>query len=101
MPLSFEILKSDESVLVIAVKGELDTYNLSNHEAKFHALLNNQKSPVILDFTEVTYMSSLGIRMILVASKDLKRNGFSLKIENPNEEVEKVLTMTGFASFLQ
>ena len=101
MPLSFEILKSDESVLVIAVKGELDTFNLSNHEAKFHALLNNQKSPVILDFTEVTYMSSLGIRMILIASKDLKRNGFDLKIENATEEVEKVLTMTGFASFLQ
>jgi anti-sigma B factor antagonist len=101
MPLSFEVLKSDESELVIALKGERDAVSLSNHEAQFHALLNNQNSLVILDFSEINFMASLGIRMLLIALKDLKRRGFGLKIKNPIEEVEKVFIMTGLTELLQ
>jgi anti-sigma B factor antagonist len=69
-------------------------------ETKFHALINNQNSPVILDFSEVTFLASLGIRMLLTAYKDVKRQGFSLKIESATEDIQKVFMMAGLSEFL-
>jgi len=48
MSLSMEILQSDETILVIALKGRIDTLGVPAVETKFHALLNNQNSPVFL-----------------------------------------------------
>ena len=67
---------------------------------KFHALINNHNSPVILDFTEVTFLSSLGIRMLLTAAKDVARQGFTLKIDHASDDIKKVLEMAGLSVML-
>ena len=100
MSFSFEILDSDKSILLIAFEGKLDGLNLANEDARFFALLSNLKTSVVLDFTKVTFMSSLGIRMLIIASKDLKRQGLTLKIDKPSAEVREVFYMTGLSELL-
>lgn len=100
MSLTLKILQSDETLLKIAFTGKLDAINLPNVEMKFHALINNQFSPVILDFSEVSFLASLGIRMLLTASKDVRRQGHDLKIDNASEEIKKVFHMAGLSSML-
>lgn len=101
MSFTMEILQSDKSLLKIAFSGKLDANKAANEAAKFYALLNNRKSPVIIDFSEISFLSSLGIRMLLTASKDLKRNGYTLKIEGATLEVEKVLLTAGLGELLK
>ena len=100
MSFSFEILDSDKSILLIVFEGKLDGLNLANEDARFFALLSNLKTSVVLDFTKVTFMSSLGIRMLIIASKDLKRQGLTLKIDKPSAEVREVFYMTGLSELL-
>jgi anti-sigma B factor antagonist len=100
MSLSLKTLQSDETLLKIAFTGKLDAINLPNVEMKFHALINNQNSPVILDFSEVSFLASLGIRMLLTAYKDVARQGHSLKIENAPDEIKKVFLTAGLSEFL-
>jgi len=100
MSLTLKILQSDETLLKIAFAGKLDAINLPHVEMKFHALINNQNSPVILDFSEVSFLASLGIRMLLTASKDVRRQGHELKIDNASEEIKNVFDMAGLTSML-
>jgi anti-sigma B factor antagonist len=55
---------------------------------------------VILDFSEVSFLASLGIRMLLTASKDVRRQGHELKIDNASEEIKNVFDMAGLTSML-
>ena len=96
-----EILHSDKSMLKIALSGKLDATNVAHGAAKFYTLLNGRKSPVVLDFSEVTYLSSLGVRMLLTASKDLTKHGHRLIIEKPTAEVHKVLHTAGLDGLLK
>jgi anti-anti-sigma factor len=96
----FEVLQSDETILLIAFKGKLDGNNLANQDVRFHALLNHQDTPVILDFSEVSFISSLGIRMLIIAYKDMKRQGQTLSVVKTIPEVEEVLRMVGLEELL-
>ena len=55
---------------------------------------------LILDFKELDYVSSAGLRVLLVTLKLMKTKG-SIKIINVNESVNEVLTMTGFANIIK
>ena len=100
MSLAITIIRSDENLMKLAFAGKLDTLAVGQHELRFHALLNGQNTPVILDFSEVTFLASMGIRMLLVAAKDLKNQGHSLKIENVASDVRHVFETAGLTDFL-
>jgi anti-anti-sigma factor len=95
-----KIIQSDESLVKIAFTGKLDSIYISNNEAKFFALLNGLEAPVILDFSEVRYIGSLGIRMVLMALKEVKRQGYTLKIVNTTPDVENIFLMTSLGDLL-
>ncbi len=95
-----KVLQSDESMVKIAFSGKLDSAYVSNNEVKFFALLNGVEGPVVLDFTDVSFIGSLGIRMVLMAVKEVKRQGFTLKIENTNTDVENIFLLTSLGDLL-
>ncbi|MEI7981233.1 MAG: STAS domain-containing protein [Bacteroidota bacterium] len=95
-----EILHEDKTVIKIALSGKLDANNVANEASKFYTLLNSRKRRVIVDLSDVSFLASMGIRMLLTASKDIKRNGYTLKIENAPVEVEKTLVTAGLQDLL-
>ncbi len=95
-----KVIQSDGTLVRIAFSGKLDSTYVSNNDVKFFAFLNGLESNVILDFSEVVFIGSLGIRMILLALKEIKRQGFTLKIENSVPEVENIFLMTSLGDLL-
>ncbi|MEI7490876.1 MAG: STAS domain-containing protein [Bacteroidota bacterium] len=93
--MKIEIIQSDKSVLRLAFSGKLDANTVANGSMEFFSLLNHRKSPVYLDFSEVVFLSSLGIRMLLVAFKEVKEQGHDLKIENVRPEIAKIISTAG------
>lgn len=98
--MEIEVIQSDKQALRIAVSGKLDTNTIGNHAWELTSLIASTKAPVFIDFSGVTYLSSLGVRMLLSAYKELQKSGKSLKIEKPSEETEKVLRMAGLDMLL-
>ncbi len=95
-----KVIQSDESMVKIALSGKLDSNYVSNNDVKFFALLNGLEGAVVLDFSEVTFIGSLGIRMILMALKEVKRQGFTMKIEHAVPNVENIFLMTSLGDLL-
>lgn len=95
-----EIVKKIENkVLVLDVIGRLDTNTAPELEASVKSEISEVKK-MELNLKELNYISSAGLRVILIFHKQLTANGGKLFVLNPKEEVMDVFDMTGFSSFL-
>ena len=55
---------------------------------------------VELDFSELIYVSSAGLRVLLMGEKAAKAKGSSMTLKNVSDEIMEVFEMTGFADML-
>ena len=55
---------------------------------------------LVLDFAQVPYVSSAGLRVLVVATKELKPRGQRLRLINVPDAVLQVLKMANFTSFI-
>ncbi len=85
----------DEKV-ILAVEGRVDTN--TSQELQDAILKAFQKSNNLeLDFTELDYISSAGLRALLLGHKTAASKGGSMVIKNANEDVMEIFEDTGFS----
>ena len=83
-----EILSNNE----IKMSGRFSAANVSEAEPIFNQL----KSTTKVDFSELDYISSGGLSVLLKAQKTLKENGGELKLTNMNKMVRELFHYVGF-----
>ena len=93
-------IKKNQSVdsLTIEIIGRLDAATAPQLEKELKSSLECIKN-LTLDFSQLEYIASAGLRVLLVAQKRMNKQG-SMKIKNVSNEVKEVLDMTGFIDFL-
>lgn len=85
------------NTLTIAVSGRVDTVTAPELEA---GLKFGDSSRVVIDLSNVPYMSSAGLRLLLAAHKTMLANGGRLEVANVQSAVREVLDITGFSDIL-
>ena len=84
--------------LIISTKGSIDSNNASDFGNEADKIINSNKfEKLILDFKEIAYVSSAGLRQIL----RLKKTNPNFKVINVNSEVYEVFEMTGFSEMME
>ena len=78
------------------VSGRLDTPAAVKAQQEITPLLENADKAITLDCKDLEYISSSGLRLFLTIRKEVSAKGGSIVIENINEDIKKVFTMTGF-----
>jgi anti-sigma B factor antagonist len=84
--------------LTVSVDGKIDV----NTAVEFGQEINDDLDDMlalIIDFSGVTYISSMGLRVILELQKRMERQGH-MKIKNVQKPVMEVFEMTGFSNIL-
>ena len=89
---------SDGEKLTLAIAGRLDTNSSPKLEAELRQSVDGV-TELIFDFSEVEYISSAGLRVLLAAQKVMNRQG-STKLIGVSDEVMEVFEITGFADML-
>ena len=84
--------------LTIEVKGKLNTDTAPQLEAEIKEIGAEIKR-LVLEFSGLEYISSAGLRVVLIAQKKMNKQGAML-VKNVNENVMSVLEMTGFSDIL-
>ena len=93
------ITKTEENgALRIALEGRLDTTSSPELEQELRGLIPNVES-LTLDLAKLDYISSAGLRVLLVTQKDMGKRG-TLKLSGVNETVMEILEVTGFTEIL-
>ena len=90
--------KQDGSALVIALEGRLDTTTAPELEAELKTCLDGI-TDLTLDLTNLDYISSAGLRVLLSAHKTMMKQG-QMKVTNASEIVREVFEVTGFCDIL-
>lgn len=92
--------KQDGNVITLMPIGRLDTTTAPQLEAQINAELESAEK-LILDFQELEYLSSAGLRVLLGAHKAfMKRGSGELVICHVNETIHEVFELTGFLDIL-
>ena len=89
-------INSTGEVLTIYLEGEID-----HHSARFmreeidKAVDFNMPSLLILDFTDITFMDSSGIGLVMGRFKNLQKNGAKLHLVNLSDNIYRIMKLAG------
>ena len=83
---------------VLSITGRIDTSTATELEQAINKEIGLGKRQILLDFSRVSYISSSGLRVLLVAAKKLKNPGDRFGICSLSPEVLKILRLAGFTS---
>ncbi len=90
---------ADQDIVTLILSGRIDT--ITSPKFQEEILKAFQKgNHLILDFNSVEYISSAGLRVLLVGQKNAESKNGSMKLIHVNEDVHEVLEMTGFIDIL-
>lgn len=87
-------------VLVIAPEGTIDSRSSSQFEKKALAALAKGERRIVVDFSNVDFTTSAGLRVLLMLGKRLQPAGGTLVLCGLNDGVKKVLEVSGLMSAL-
>ena len=87
------------AITTLEIEGRVDTMTSPQlQQAVLQAFQGVEK--VVLDFAKVTYISSAGLRVLLIGQKTAQSKHMSMVLTNVGETVKNVLDMVGFSSVM-
>ena len=84
--------------LTVTIAGRLDTTTAPQLEAELKQNMVGVEK-LVLDFAELEYLSSAGLRVLLAAQKVMNKQG-EMIINNVNETINEIFEVTGFIDIL-
>jgi len=94
-----EIIKDQKAgVSVLALSGRIDTAAAPDLEKELVKLVEQGNRKILLNFAQVTYISSGGLRVLLATAKKLRSPEDRFGLSSLSPEVNKILKLAGFTT---
>ena len=90
----------NEKELTITVKDKIDTTTAPDFENEIMDEMGKFDS-LIIDFTDLEYISSAGLRVLIATQKKLKPENIPMVIKNVNDTINEIFKMSGFDKILK
>jgi len=90
----------DNNIRLINLTGTLDVVGVGKIETKFAGYCSGDNVCVLVDLSEVDFLASIGIRMLMLTAKSLASRGGRMVLLNPIPEVHNVLEITGIPGII-
>ena len=91
-------VEKKEGATVINLQGRIDAANSNQIHERIMDEVERGANRIIINFSEVSYISSAGLRILIYASKALKKNSASLVICSMSSSIEKIFQISGLTS---
>ena len=95
--MTLEITQKEDQVVAKLV-GRLDTAASQQFSIDMQPLLDNTDKKILMDCTDLDFISSSGLRLFLALRKETIAKGGSITIKGVSPEIKQVFTITGFYS---
>ncbi|MBO6096747.1 MAG: STAS domain-containing protein [Bacteroidales bacterium] len=94
-------IQETDAKIIATLAGELDTAAAQEAEKQLQPLLDSKGKEVVLDCTDLEYISSSGLRVLLSILKQAQSVGSRVVLKNVNDVIRDVLDLTGFISIFE
>lgn len=85
---------------IAAIAGRVDTVTSSHLETAVSQVWDQPAITLVFDCSQMEYISSSGLRVVLKAHKQVTAAGGKFILRNLNSEVRSVMDLTGFSRIL-
>ncbi len=87
-----------DGVSVVGLRGDIDGNTAPNAQAQVLPLIQ-PGCKLVLDMAKVSYMSSAGLRMMLLIFRQVSGRGGKIVLSGLSEEIKDTMALTGFLDF--
>ena len=92
--------KNEDKALIVSVSGRMDAVTASDFENALTEFLDQGNSALVIDFSDLDYISSAGLRSILASAKKMKGLSGTLSLACLKEVVKEVFDISGFSAII-
>lgn len=92
--------KEENGIVSISIEGRLDADSSPEAETVVKDALAGQTTRVLFDLSELEYLSSAGLRVLLSAAKEMRRRNGKIVLCSLNEFVKEIFEVSGFQSLI-
>lgn len=89
-----------EGILIAAPIGRIDGYNYIEVQNTLESGIDPDERAVILDFAQLGYISSAGLRVCLIIAKKFNPAGKAFGICNLSDSIREIITVSGFHTII-
>ena len=94
-------IQSTDTQMIALFTGRLDTAAAIETAEAVKSLMEAEHKEIILDCTNLEYISSSGLRIFLSVRKEAAAHGSKVIVRNINADIRQVFMMTGFISLFE
>ncbi|WKY47026.1 STAS domain-containing protein [Eubacteriaceae bacterium ES3] len=91
----------NEEQATVTIKGEVDIYSVDQFRESIEKSINQKKSKIILDCTELSYIDSTGMGVLIEMRNKTRELGQNMIVKNPRPNVKKLLALTGVDKIIE
>ena len=93
-------IRESQGVQIVAFEGNLDTNTSPDAEKKINELIDGGAQKLLVNFEQLNFIASSGLRVLLATVKKLNTSGGALRICSLNATVQEVFDISGFVTIL-
>jgi len=88
----------NEDVVILKMDGKLDAVSSVEVEKAFNEVISDGHKKIVINMSGVSYISSAGLRVLLVAAKNIREIDGKIIISSMINSVKKVFEISGFST---
>jgi anti-sigma B factor antagonist len=96
-PAEFRRVETEGHALLVA-RGDIDVYTSPDFRAALYGLVDSGDDPVVIDFSEVSFIDSSGLGVLVGALKRARERDGEIELRGLSSTTRKVLEITGLTS---
>lgn len=98
----FEVMRGDNGeVSILRLKGFLDAHTASDLERAVQKLIDERRYKIIVNFRELTYISSAGLGVFMGFIEEVRSNGGDIKLTSMSPKIFRVFDLLGFPTLYE
>ena len=94
------IIKTSRNIVIITIEGSIDSKTAGNLQSQIMETVAKTNN-VLLDLSGVGYISSAGLRVLLMIYRQIKSKNGKVILVGVSEEIRDVMSITGFINFFE
>jgi anti-anti-sigma factor len=92
--------RTENEKTIVDMEGRLDTNTSPGFQKELESYFNQEGFDLVLDFDKLDFVSSAGLRVLLLIQKKGKALNGNMVIRHVKPEIQEVFNMTGFSEIL-
>jgi anti-sigma B factor antagonist len=95
------VTAGDLSIQKVRIEGYLDSSTFPRLQEHLNSLIGEGRYHYLLDFSDLDYISSAGLGVLIGMLREVREKGGDLKIMHMSEKIQRIFNLLGFSKLLK